>query len=70
MPRSRRRRLKRQRKKWGVQPKLRKSPFVYMQTPVVRNVERQPLSRIDILALAASAKNPAERRRYRKMLEK
>jgi hypothetical protein len=89
MPRARRRRLQRQRKKWGVQPKRVASPVWSIVVPLtvspvarvtigassdmpagaVRVAFTVPLSRLDLLALAASAKNPAERRRYRKMLE-
>ena len=66
MARTRRRRLQRQRKKWGVQPKLWTAPIV--RSVVMPTVARM-MSRVDILALAASAKNPTERRRYRQMLK-
>lgn len=77
MPRARRRRLKRQRKKWGVQPKVWTAPIVrrLVMPTMARMVANArdglspSLSRVDILALAASAKDPAERRRYRKMLK-
>lgn len=82
MPRARRRRLKRQRKKWGVQPKKSAAQPKIWTVPIIRTViiplsvarmlaDTTPsLSRADILALAAAAKDPGERRRYRKMLER
>lgn len=72
MPRARRRRLQRQRKKHGVQPKWA-APIVrsFLMPTVARKVAYAScsLSHVDILALAASAKDPSERRRYRKMLK-
>lgn len=44
-------------------------PSVARMVANARNGLAPSLSRVDILALAASAKDPAERRRYRKMLK-
>lgn len=83
MPRARRRRLKRQRKKHGIIPRsliLEMGEVVAQGVcaiptaplPVVlfgRRSTTPTLSRVDLLALAASARTREERRKYRRMAE-
>ena len=76
MPRARRRRLARQRKKHGIVPHLRLAVAPSAATPPVREMTYMPirvltsLSRLELLALAASAKTREERALYRQQLKR